>query len=73
MNPSSVQFDDEEIHRINRWRMVKYWGLGDPRIWDALNYADQCDALEIAKAEAEIAQYERTKATVNRARPGRRR
>jgi|OM-RGC.v1.035602736 hypothetical protein len=66
MNPQSVTFDDDEIHRINRWRMVKYWGLGDPRIWDDLSYADQCDALEIAKAEMEIAQYDRMKANIRR-------
>ena len=44
-----------------RWRMIKYWGVA-PDVWDALPYPDQCDALEIARADMENERYEAAKA-----------
>jgi hypothetical protein len=50
INPGRVIFEDEEIDRVNRILMSRWMGHGDPRIWDAMTYADQCDALEVARA-----------------------
>lgn len=58
VNPESVQFDTDEIHRITRVRMARWLGHGDPAKWDAMPYLDQCDCLEIARAEQEIEKYE---------------
>jgi len=69
MNPARVIFEPEEVERVTRWRMVKYWGVS-PDQWDALSYTDQCDALEIARADGEIERFDQAKA---RARANRRR
>jgi hypothetical protein len=59
MNPAGVEFEPEEIDRVNRIMMPKWMGGGmTPDLWDAMNYKDQCDALEVARAMQEIEKYE---------------
>lgn len=37
--------------------MARWLGV-TPAEWDAMSYIDQCDAVEIARAEKEMAEYD---------------
>jgi len=60
MNPQGVLFDPDEVDRVMRVRMARWMNIS-PLEWDALSYLDQCDALEIARAEKAIAEYDAAK------------
>ena len=52
-----MTFDAEETERVLRIRMARWLGV-TPAEWDAMSYIDQCDAIEIARADKEIAEYD---------------
>jgi hypothetical protein len=57
VNPASVTFDADEVDKIMRIRMARWLGIA-PGEWDDMSIEDQGYAIEIARAEREIEQYD---------------
>lgn len=60
MAPGQVFFDSDEIDRVMRIRMAHWWGISLAE-WDAMSYKDQCDSIEIRRADHTIAQFDAEK------------